>query len=472
MSRFNATKTAPRPDTTNREGSPAYAKTPRLALASHVLTSMVKNQFYRSVTESVNELKDRIDAVEPKFAAKTAIFARSAYGLRSVSHVVAGEIARLVKGKTWTKNFFDSVVLRPDDMTEILAYYGSTGGDIANPPAAVRKGFARALRRFDAYQLRKYAQPRNAVSLVDVVNIVHPVPTEGIDALVNGTLRAANTWEANMSAAGESDNASEEKADTWREMLEDDSLGHMALVMNLRNIANDAPDAVDLACRRLTDERAIRGSRMLPFRYMRAVRAIQDANVVHGQKIVSALNRAIDVACDNVPDLDGRTAVAFDTSSSMSGEPAYYGSMFAAVLAKTNHPDMMTFASRATWFPYNADDSTTTIAEQLCDRIGGGTNFHNIFSTLNRAYDRVIILTDEQAWGGFSTPEKSFREYRDRHDANPHVYVWDLAGYGTSQFPSDRVYSFGGFSPKAFDIMDVLETDRDALVHAIEDVEL
>ncbi|MFH1609416.1 MAG: hypothetical protein ABID40_02145, partial [Candidatus Bipolaricaulota bacterium] len=60
--------------------------------------------------------------------------------------------------------------------------------------------------------------------------------------------------------------------------------------------------------------------------------------------------------------------------------------------------------------------------------------------------------------------------YRRRTGANPHLYLIDCAGYGTLQFPEDRVYCLAGVSEKLFDIMAVLERDREALVHEIERV--
>ena len=46
--------------------------------------------------------------------------------MRSVSHIVAGEIVNSVKGEQWTKNFINKVVFRVDDMTEIMSYFMST----------------------------------------------------------------------------------------------------------------------------------------------------------------------------------------------------------------------------------------------------------------------------------------------------------------------------------------------------------
>jgi 60 kDa SS-A/Ro ribonucleoprotein len=46
--------------------------------------------------------------------------------MRSVSHLVAGELAKSVKGEPWTKRFYAKVARRPDDVLETLGYYLST----------------------------------------------------------------------------------------------------------------------------------------------------------------------------------------------------------------------------------------------------------------------------------------------------------------------------------------------------------
>ena len=195
MSRFNhATKST---KTVNRAGGEAFEMSPKLALVTHVLTSMVKDQFYRSADEGISELQELIAKNDPLFVAKTALYARREYGLRSVSHIIASEIAKSVKGVQWTKSFFDKIVYRPDDMTEILSLYWA---DFKNEPNALRKGFKEAFKRFDAYQLAKYRGEGKEVSLVDVVNVVHPLHTEALAKLVKGELKNEKTWEAKISA--------------------------------------------------------------------------------------------------------------------------------------------------------------------------------------------------------------------------------------------------------------------------------
>lgn len=473
-SRFN--KTAPSTKTTNLAGGQAFKQTEKLELTSVLLTSFVKDQFYRSADDTMKRVRELIEGLkDKKFAAQAALYARNRFGMRSISHVVGGEIARLVKGEEWTKRFFEKLVHRPDDITETLAYYMA---NYAKPlPNSMKKGFAAALATLDAYKLAKYKGEGKAVSMVDAVNLVHPRATEAITALMKGTLKPAETWETKLTQAGqkaENDEQKEElKGAAWKELLEGGKLGYFALLRNLRNIIEQAPDTIPLVARALVDETAIRKSLVLPFRYMTAFDALSMLPSTSTRPIIAALNQAFDLSVKNVPKFDGKTLIVVDKSGSMNGQPITIASLFAAVLYKTNNADLMLFASTAQYLSLNPSDSTATIAQQIrSNGFVGGTDFHAPFRTATEKYDRIIILSDMQGWIGYECPTATFNEYKKRTGANPHVYSFDLAGNGTLQFPEPQVYCLAGFSEKVFDIMKMLEEDRNALVHAIEAIEI
>lgn len=113
---------------------------------------------------------------DAEFAAKAAIYARTKFGMRSITHLLAGELAKYATGKEWAKSFYEQIVYRPDDMTEIMAYYFNT--QKLKLPNAMKKGFAAAFDKFDGYQLAKYRNANKDLKLVDVVNLIHPKPTD------------------------------------------------------------------------------------------------------------------------------------------------------------------------------------------------------------------------------------------------------------------------------------------------------
>lgn len=471
MSHFN-TKQSPT-KTTNLAGGESYTQSAELEFVSILLTSFASNQFYQKEEKGFERLESLLPKLDPEFAAKAIVFGRTKFGMRSISHVAAVKLSAFLKGKTWAKDFYSSVIHRPDDITEILSFAkGKT-------THAMTKGLAKAFDKFDGYQLAKYKGEGKGFSLVDAANILHPVPVEknaaALAQLIKGTLKNVDTWEAKLSEAGKADSEEDkesQKSEAWKELIQTKKIGYFALLRNLRNIIEQSKEVLPQALEMLVDERLIKKSLVLPFRFTTAYEEIQklsDGKIV--RDTLMALNKAIDISCANVPKFEGETLVVLDESGSMGGKPAQIGSLFSAILVKSNNADFMTFDDQARYRNVNPMDSTITIANSIKFR-SGGTNFHGIFNTANKKYDRIIILSDMQGWIGYNSPVKTFNKYKEQFNCNPFVYSFDLQGYGTLQFPENNVFALAGFSDKIFDIMNLLETDKKALISEIKKIQL
>lgn len=442
-----------------------------------MLTSFANDKFYEKATDTYERLKQLVKLCDKKFVAQAAIYARTQFGMRSITHVVASELAKHIGGEAWAKNFYTGIVYRPDDMLEILSYHTSKNGKVTN---AIKNGFAKAFDKFDRYSLAKYRGEGKGFKLVDVVNLVHPKPTdknkEAIDALVKGNLKSFDTWESQLTEAGQKATNEDEKAefkkDVWVKLVKEKKIGYFALLRNLRNIIEQAPEVINEALEMLVDEKLIKKSLVLPFRFTTAfdeIAKLTDGKIV--RQVLMALNKAVDTAVSNVPVFDGETLVVLDVSGSMQGKPAQIGSLFSAVLIKSNNADFMVFSDNAAYRNVNPMDSTITIANSI-RFASGGTNFQAIFNAANKKYDRVIILSDMQGWVGYNAPTVQFNSYKQRAGANPFLYSFDLNGYGSMQFPEQNVFTIAGFSEKIFDIMKLMEVDKKALVNTIKQVEI
>jgi hypothetical protein len=463
MSRFNTNATGIK--TENLAGGEAYIQSPKMELVSLLLTSFVADKHYESADSQLKRLASLVaSSTDKKFVAKAAIYARNEFGMRSITHALAGELTKQVKGEEWVKNAVDKIVRRADDMTEILAYVG-------NPvPNSLKKGLSLAVHKFDRYQLAKYRGEGKSVKMVDLFNIVHPIPRSEEEVKLFADLMAGNlkssTTESKMTEVGKKATTQEEKeilkANVWEEQLNSGKMPYFNLLRNLRNIEEQAPDMVDKACELLVDKKAILNSLVLPFRYLTAIQEVSD------RRVISALNKAMDISLANVPIFDGKTLVVLDTSGSMSGRPIQIGALFAAALYKSNNADFMTFDYTARYITPNPDDTLTSIAGAIRTP-GGSTDFTAPFIKADKKYDRIIILSDMQGWVGYHSPVADFNNYKKKFEASPHVYSFDLNGYGTMQFPENQVYCIAGFSEKIFDVMKLLEEDKNALIKKIED---
>jgi len=475
--------------TENLAGGEAFKESDKLELISLLLTSFVKDKFYESAGEQLVRLEDLVNRIkDKKFIAKAAIYARKEFGMRSITHALLAELSKIVKGEKWLKIAIQKASFRPDDMMEMLGYYLSK---YQKPiPNSMKKGLSLALKNFDAYQLGKYRGERSGLRLVDLFNIVHPKPSdpeteELYKKIIEDKLRSSDTWEKNISDTGQQvkniadaeqreEKQKELKSDAWRKLVLEKKLGYFALLRNLRNLLEQADDeTIETACKTLVDKELIKKSLVLPFRFNTAVKQIERTSNKNTRLVVDALHNALELSLSNVPKFDGKTLIVLDESGSMRGNPEEIGSLFAAVLYKSNNADLMTFSEEARYRNIHSGDSVLTIAKQLqSDFVGGGTDFHSIFNSANQVYNRIVILSDMQGWIGYENPTKAFAEYKTRVNANPHVYSFDLNGYGTLQFPEKQVYCITGFSDKVFDIMKVLEQDRNELINKIEKIEL
>lgn len=525
MSKFNTKKTPTSGiPTVNYAGGQAYTKSAELELVTILLTSFVEDQFYRTSNDTLNRMSACLSKVDAKFAAKAAIYARNEFGMRSITHVLGAELAKYISGQPWGKEFYAQVVRRPDDMTEIVSvYFGNKKNK--SLPNSLKKGFAKAFEKFDAYQLAKYRGEGKEISLIDIANMVHPsyverngmvevdraeyletlnaslenatarknkervaelkalikkvkaskketYPINAIEALMIGALKNTQTWEAKLSEAGKKaeseDEKDELKKEAWASLIKTRKIGYMALLKNLRNIMTQAPELVDEACALLVDVKLIRNSLVLPFRFTTAIEEINKFGSKESRKIVQALEDAIEIACENVPKLPGETCVIYDRSGSMSGRPTQIGGLFAAILAKSNNADVVLFGTAAEYTNFSLRDSIFTINKQFNHKNMGGTSYQAFFQKLNKKYDRLIILSDGEAWQQMDASQSYLNQYKSKYGCNPFVYNFDLQGSPTLQFKGERVITLAGFSEKVFDLMKVAEQDKNVLINTIK----
>ena len=502
MSRFNeaTSRGYSQQETENLAGGTGFSESPELELVSLMATSFVQNKVYRNTDAEMIRLKELLLKVDPLFAAKAAIFVREQFNMRSITHVVAAELSKIARGATWLSRFYDAVIVRPDDMTEIAAYMQAnldmkrTNGKLGLP-SSFRKGSSRAFNRFNRYQIGKYRGDNKNVSLVDILRLAHVKPEDEEHAqifkdLYNGTLKAEDTWEMTLTQAGQAEgNKDVLKGNAWREMVNSGKIGYMALVRNLRNIMENAPDTESKVVELLTDANRVKKSRMLPFRFLTAINELSNGEIP--PKVVAALSDATEISLENVPAFDGSTLVVLDESGSMGGgawdndvkSPWNIGSLFAAVLVKKNSADYMGFATNASYRTVNPRDSILGIQKEMDrQRISGGTNLTAAFQEANKKYDRIIVLSDMQSWmdgdfhygyrGHSETPNTALKAYNKAYGANPFIYSFDLQGHGQLSFPQDKVFALAGFSDKTMELMTMLEQDKHAMVNAVKAVRI
>jgi hypothetical protein len=495
--------------TVNHEGAAAFTLTPQVELYAAVATAALSDQFYEKADTRLQRLRELVGKNEPLFVAQLAVYARESLNLRSVPLVLCVELARLHRGDNLVSRLVARVVQRPDEITELLAYYaqanGRSGTKILNRLSKqLQKGLALSFNRFDGYQLAKYDRD-GAVRLRDALFLVHPHAKDEaqqalFNQLVRGELPTPYTWETELSAVGQGSYATDADRQTavrqtWETLIGSGRLGYMALLRNLRNIldANVSAQAMERVCDTLADRFAVARSKQLPFRFLAAYREVKALPSGYVAGVLAALETAIAHSAVNLRGFghDTRVVLACDVSGSMqqpisarSKVLLYDVGLVLSMLLQSRCQNVVTGMFGNVWkrisLPRGPVLRNVDELYQREGEVGYSTNGHLVVQELllrREAVDKVMIFTDCQLWnsaGDGGVFGRIWADYRRTVAPNARLYLFDLAGHGTAPLqvrPENGVALIAGWSDKIFDVLQALDNGGSALTE-IEKVEL
>ncbi|MBH8557823.1 TROVE domain-containing protein [Hymenobacter negativus] len=506
--RFNffSRNTAP---TVNHEGAPAFTLTPQLELYAAVATAALSDQFYETADTRLQRLRDLVAKNEPRFVAQLAVYAREVLNLRSVPLVLCVELAQLHRGDSLVSRLVARVVQRPDEITELLAFYaqanGRSGTKVLNRLSKqLQKGLALSFNRFDGYQLAKYDRD-GAVRLRDALFLVHPNAKDEaqqalFDQLVRGELPTPYTWETELSAVGQGTYATDADRQTavrqtWETLIGSGKLGYMALLRNLRNIleANVSAQAMERVCDTLADRFAVARSKQLPFRFLAAYREVKALPGGYVAGVLAALETAIAHSAVNLRGFghDTRVVLACDVSGSMqqpisarSKVLLYDVGLVLSMLLQSRCQNVVTGMFGNVWkrisLPRGPVLRNVDELYQREGEVGYSTNGHLVVQELllrREVVDKVMIFNDCQLWnstGDGGVFGRIWADYRRTVAPNARLYLFDLAGHGTAPLevrPETGVALIAGWSDKVFDVLSALDNGGSALTE-IEKIDL
>jgi TROVE domain len=380
------------------EGAPARHISPELQLRRSVLACLLwESQFYEDGVEVAGRIAELVPKVAAEKVAALAIEAREQMKLRHAPLLLVREMARHKTHRHLVGDTLARVIQRADELSEFVAIYWKEGRVPLS--GQVKKGLATAFPKFDEYQLAKYDRG-GPIKLRDVLFLSHAKPRDAAQAavwkkLIWGRLTTPDTWEVALSSGAD-------KREAWERLLREQKLGALALLRNLRNMREAGVDE-SLVFAALG---AMSTARALPFRFLSAAR--------YAPQWEEALEQAMLKSVAAQEKLPGKTIVLVDVSGSMTAPlsrrsemqrtDAAYG--LAVLLREIGEKvAVFSFSEKLVEVParrgFALRDAIDVSQPHSSTLLGNAVEQLN----KNQRYDRLIVITDEQAHDSVPGPK-------------------------------------------------------------------
>jgi 60 kDa SS-A/Ro ribonucleoprotein len=567
------TSRLPRANAVNEAGGLAYKLEPKHALAQVAATGTFGNAFYSTAETQLIEVLNLIDEVDDnQYLAKLALYAREKAFMKDMPAALL--VALSVRDTELMHRVFDRVVDNGRVLRTVFQmirsgrFKNNTANNKAGPgrvglSSSVQRAFQRWLNTASVAKLLS-ASIGNDPSLRDILRMARPTPTDNARRAMFGWLtdksiekwapateadlpievqsliayRNSESEEAQALVAGGLDNVrwdlladAAKGPKVWAALAR--KMGPQALRMNLNTLLrhdvfsveqlSSTAQAVsnerlgqsfyiDYVADRIADESEIRRSKQFPYQYFAAYLNADD-NVP--QKIRTALHKAAEIACGNVPELPGPVVIGLDTSGSMScavtgqryGRGGGRGAtskmrcidvaaLFAAAILRRN-PDsvVIPFDTSAYDAKIDSNDSILSIAERLAKYGGGGTDCSLPMVAANQKYANrkfagIVLVSDNESWVGTGrhgstavmTAWEAFVANQQRLSnltalaavSSPKLVNIDLQPYQTVQAcERTDILNIGGFSDSVFNVISgFLADNNQRFVAEVEAIEL
>ncbi len=260
---------------------------------------LFESNYYQNADTIMNQIEYLVKKVDPKKVIDLALECRFEQKLRHTPLWLLLLVNEFHKSSI--KEPLTKICTRPDMLMDFLGMMDKRYGKIKPIPKPIKKGLALAFDNYDEYQIAKYKKSNMELSLVDIVNLVHPKPIDknrnALEKLIKGTLEPANTWEAALSSG-------EDKKETFERMISENSLGSLAILRNIRNM-KDAGISRSIIKQAISQ---VNSQWLTPLNFLAA------------QRIAPEFTDSIDEAmkkCFATVKIKGTTILAIDVSGSM-----------------------------------------------------------------------------------------------------------------------------------------------------------
>src|SRR5690606_35399152 len=385
--RLNTTARGPLVHT--HEGAVAARLTPEQQLKRLTMACLLwEDNFYIDGKTHVQLIEECAAKVKPDFLAQTAISLKERGLLRHTPLLILCLLLQHHKDFR-AKDVIARVCTRADDITEMLALYWRNGKTPLR--YQLKQGIGMAMRKFDTYQISKYAQEDKKIALRDTMFLSHCKPRKEMEGtykdLANKTLTPPDTWEVRKSRGDSTE-------ETFSELMAKGKLGMLAALRNLRSMLESGMDKHEIGKYLVQHS----GKKLiLPFQFLAAFEA--------APQMIDYLETAMLNSLKFENRIGGKTVLLVDVSGSMCQKMSGKGTMTymdaacgLAIIAREILEDVQifTFSTKLVQIkPFRGMALRECI---INSQDHGGTDLRPALGYINNnvQHDRLICITDEQ----------------------------------------------------------------------------
>jgi 60 kDa SS-A/Ro ribonucleoprotein len=509
----------PKADIINEAGGLAYELSPKAALAQFAATGCFSHTFYADAGAQLDKVLELTNELDTEFIAKTAVYAREKGFMKDMPALLVAILS------TKDKALFEKVFPRVIDNGKMLRNFVQ----IMRSGAVGRKSLGSLPKRMvrEWFETRKAEQifkqsVGQSPSFADVLKMVHPKPKEsekealygwfiGRDVDADKLPEIVRQFEKFKSGDSlevpavpfQMLTALPISTKEWTEIARNAPWQMTRMNLNTfqrHGVFGDA-EMVELIANRLRDRTAIKRAKVFPYQLLSAYAAATN-NAQIPRQITEALQDAMEIATENVPEIKGKVYVFPDISGSMHSSVTGYrpgatsavrcidvaALVAAAILRKNPTAEVIPFESNVVKVSLNPRDSIMTNAQKLASLPAGGTNCSAPLRKLNKNGangDVLIYVSDNESWidtpyhgrfGGSGTETmRQWNEFKSRN-AEAKLVCIDIQPYDHTQAKERAdILNVGGFSDQVFTLVSEFANgnlNADHWVGVIEKVEI
>lgn len=494
--------------TCNLAGGPAYELAPKVALARVATTGCLTETFYASADVQLEEVLALTALVDTDYLVRVALYARTVGAMKDLPALLCAVLA--TRDVNRLEEIFPRVINNGKMLRTFVQIVRSGVTGRKSMGSAPRRCVRNWLERASVRQLLE-AAVGNDPSLADVVKMVHPRPAdaerEAFYAWLLGrpynvadlpeSIRAFEAWKTTRAGATPDVpfqllTGLELGRGEWTAIAKNASWQTTRMNLNsfVRHGVFESEGMTRLIATRLADAEAIRRAKVFPYQLLAAYR---NAGTGVPEEIREALQSALEIAVENVPEISGSVVICPDVSGSMGQPVTGYrrGSssavrcidvaalVAASFLRKNRRAQVVPFEQQVVSIRLNARDSIMTNAERLAAIGGGGTNCSAPLAQLNAKKakpDLVIYVSDNESW---ADPKQGrgtamMAEWSKLKQRNPkaRLVCVDLTPHPTTQaYDRKDILNIGGFSDRVFDLIASFAAGSNGVDHWINEIE-